>query len=221
MHEKFRLGVLGLAVTGWLSGCVGIGGETVRLSHEELEPPAHQFTPTLRLETPVSDLRKKRGRIGRATITVFAITSGHIHTQTPMVDEVADEVKLALEGGGYTVEPVTETDPGNGETPMVKVAIRNLWFLNYNWFWPLVPTWGNVEIAMSVEDSAGLTLFEQTFSATGNSYCLTGHCAFETATRKAMTAICQQIRDAVASDEFRHSLEAAPAAALLATGHGR
>ena len=57
-------------------GCVGIGGETIDLTHDELEAGSAR-SGHARLQTPATDLRGTK-RIGRATITVFAITSGSV-----------------------------------------------------------------------------------------------------------------------------------------------
>ena len=207
MRRISNLCVLSGIVIALLSGCAGIGGETIRLSHDDLGTPKRQFSETLQMKSPAADLRTERDRIGRATITVFAITSGSIRTEGRVEEEVANEVKLALEAGGYRVELIREGTTAQGSSPVVKVAIKELWFKNYNWLWPIVPTWGDVEIAITVENASGQQLFERSFKGSGNSLCLTGHCAFETATKKAMTAICQQIRDVVMSEEFRSSIE--------------
>lgn len=207
MRRTSKLCVLSGIVTALLSGCVGIGGETIRLSHDDLGTPTRQFSETLSMKSPAADLRTERDRIGRATVTVFAITSGSIRTKGPVEEEVANEVKLALEAGGYRVELVREEMPAQGSSPLVKVAIKEFWFTNYNWFWPLVPTGGDVEIAITVESAAGQQMFERSFKGSGNSLCLTGHCAFDTATKKAITDIGQQIRDAVKSEEFRRTIE--------------
>ena len=105
------------------------------------------------------------------------------------------------------MELIRDGIPAQNGSPLMKVAIKEFWFSNWNWLWSLVPTGGHVEIAITVENTSGQQLFERSFTGSGGSFCLTGHCAFETATKKAMTAIGQQIRDAVMSEEFRRSLE--------------
>jgi len=190
-----------------LSGCVGIGGETIRLSHDDLGTPKSQFSEMLHLKAPAEDLRADRRRIGRATITVFAITSGSIRTQDSLEEEVLNEVKLALEAGGYRVKVLRGRTPTQDSSPIIKAAVQQLYFRNYNWIWPFVPTWGDIEIALTVEDATGERLFRRSFSGSGTSYQLIGHDAFETATKEAMTDICQQIRDMVRSADFRRIIE--------------
>lgn len=207
MNRFSTLCVLGGAIV-LLSGCVGMGGETIRLSHDDLGKPTSQFSEALNLKAPAEDLRADRRRIGRATFTVFAITSGSIRTQDSVEEEVLNEVKLALEAGGYRVKAVRGLAPTDDSAPIIlKAAVHQLYFKNYNWLFPLVPTWGDIEIALTVEDALGERLFRRSFIGSGTSYQLIGHDAFETATKEAMTDICQQIRDMVRSEDFRQIIE--------------
>ena len=190
-----------------LTGCVGIGGETIRLSHDNLGTPKSQFSETLLVKSPAEDLRPDRRRIGRATITLFAITSGSIRTQDSVEEEILNEVKLVLEAGGYRVKLLSGKTPTEGNPPIIRAAVHRLYFKNFNWLFPFVPTWGDIEISLTVEDASGERLFRRSFNGSGTSYQLIGHDAFETATKEAMTDICQQIRDMVATPEFRHIIE--------------
>lgn len=190
-----------------LTGCVGIGGETIRLSHDNLGTPKNQFSETLLVKSPAEDLRPDKRRIGRATITLFAITSGSIRTQESVEEEILNEVKLAIESGGYRVKLLSGKTPMEGHPPIIKAAVHRLYFKNYNWLFPFVPTWGDIEISLTVEDASGERLFRRSFNGSGTSYQLIGQDAFETATKEAMTAISQQIRDMVASTEFRRIVE--------------
>ena len=191
-----------------LTGCVGIGGETIRLSHDNLGTPKSQFSETLLVKSPAEDLRPDRRRIGRATITIFAITSGSIRTQESVEEEILNEVKLALEASGYRVKLLSGKTPTEGHPTIIKAAVHRLYFKNYNWLFPFVPTWGDIEISLTVEDASGERLFQRSFNGSGTSYQLIGQDAFETATKEAMTEICRQIRDVVASTEFRRFVEA-------------
>lgn len=206
MSKTSNLCILGSVIV-LLSGCVGMGGETVRLSHENLGTPQSQFSETLRLKAPADDVRAERRRIGRATFTVFAITSGSIQTRDSVEEEVLNEVKLALEAGGYRVQVVRGRTPAQDSFPLIKAAVQKLHFRNYNWLFPFVPTWGDIQITLTLEDASGERLFWRSFSGSGTSYQLIGHDAFETATKEAMTDICQQIRDMVRSAEFRRIIE--------------
>lgn len=125
----------------WLSlGCVGIGGETIPVLHDELAAVSGEASGPLKLAQAADDVRKRTGRIGRPTFTVFAITTGSIKTKDPVVQEVAEAIADALTHAGYTVEVVDRTDPSTPTGGLVVAKIENFWFKNYNWVWPIVPT---------------------------------------------------------------------------------
>ena len=71
----------------------------------------------------------------------------------------------------------------------MKVALNEIWFKNYNWLFPFVPTWGDIKITLYIENASGNKLFEKSYEGSGNSYCLSGSCAFKTATKEAMTNV--------------------------------
>jgi len=86
------------------TGCVGIGGETISLSHEKLRTPPSPASGAIPMPRSAEDVRGQKSRIGRATITVFAITSGSVVTRTPIGDEVSLQVADALRAAGYEVQ---------------------------------------------------------------------------------------------------------------------
>jgi hypothetical protein len=45
------------------------------------------------------------------------------------------------------------------------------------------------------------------FRGSGNSFCLTGGCAFGAATKEALTEVLNQIVEACSSEEFRQALK--------------
>ena len=186
-------------------GCVGMGCARIALDHDELETRP-QSGRSVRMQVPVRDLREHE-RIGRATITAFAITSGSIHTDEAVEHEVADEIEAGLQAAGFQVERVSSDDAPPGS---IAVSIHEFSFSNYNWFFPVVPTSGTIEIGLTVRSEAGELLFEQRFEGSGNSMCLTGECGFGGATRAAMTEALQQLIVAAQSPEFVAAVGALP-----------
>lgn len=180
-----------------LTGCVGIGGEQITLSpHEALITPTQKFTEKLKVENPATDLREEKDRIGRTTFTVFAITTGDVTTTSPVGEQVVEQIVDALASIGYQVNK--NTNSSENTTTMVqpltlKVAINEFWFKNYNWVFPIVPTWGDIKITLFLENSSGKKLFEKSYEGGGNSLCLSGHCAFNSATKEAMTEVLNMI----------------------------
>lgn len=189
-----------------LTGCVGFGGEKIKIAHCNLEVPTQQFSEQLHVSSPAVDLREEKDGVGRATITVFAITSGGVTTTGALGEEVAREVKEALEASGYRVELLRQGIVKTGVDTLVKVSIKECWFKNYNWFWPIVRTWEDVEIGLTVENATGQSVFERSFKGSGSSMCLSGECAFETAISEAMTEVVKQIREMAVSEEFRRAI---------------
>ena len=155
-----------------------------------------------RLQTPATDLRDTK-RIGRATITLFAIPSGDIRMKDPVEQEVIDEVEAGLQAAGFRVERV---DAKTAPARSVAVTISKFSFSNYNWVWPIVPTWGDLEIGLSVKDGSGKTVYNRRFAGSGTSMCLLGNCAFTRATRSAMTAALEELIEAASTDEFRRAV---------------
>ena len=145
-----------------LAGCVGIGGEKITLSHDTLAIPAQKYTDKLVVEKPATDLREEKDRIGRTTITAFAISSGSVTTTTPANQQIVEQIIDALSSIGYQVNKNnSSSDSTNAVKPLtLKVALNDIWFKNYNWVFPLVPTWGDIKITLSLENASGKKLFE-------------------------------------------------------------
>ncbi len=184
-------------------GCVGIGGETIRLEHAELQAPDRSLSGRVPGLERAEDLRDTQERIGRATVTLFAIPSGSVTTQGHVTEEVVTNVKEGLEAVGYDVD-VTDQVPGN--EPCMLVKIDELHFRNYNWLWPYVPTWGHIGLTVEVRRPDGRIAYERSFRASGRSHCLTGACAFTNASRAAMTEVLDQMIADFASQEFRTAM---------------
>ncbi len=185
------------------TGCVGFGGETVGLIHEELERPSELHSDAVPLVDRARDSRSDRDAIGNATFTLFAIPSGDITTEREVTETIVLHVKDAFEAAGYTVELVPEP---SGDAPMAIVRIDELDFQNYNWLWPFVPTWGDVRLTVMVQGVDQGALYERSFESGGNSYCLEGECAFEAAAEEAMTEVLEQIAEASSGDDFRRAM---------------
>jgi hypothetical protein len=189
-----------------LPGCVGLGGERITLEHEPLRPPPYRATEPLLMQKSVDDIRDSKDGVGRATATLFAFTVGGIVTATPLGEQVALQVADALRFAGYDVQPVDGGYLRDQHDPSVIVEIERFWFKNYNLFWPIVPTWGDVTLGFRVQAPQGRILYDRSFNASGTSYCLEGECAFTTASSEALTEILNQIVDVATSAEFRRAL---------------
>ena len=196
------------------SACVGIGGETIDLGHEPLAPPGQTVDHAISLQEPAIDGRAETSRIGRATFTVFAITSGAIRTNSPIEQAVIPPIQEALAAAGYTVERTSAQDAAASGNPALRVTIEEFHFSNYNWFFPIVPTWGDIGLKLELLDSAGAVAFSRSYAGSGNSFCLTGSCAFSNATEAGMTEVLEQIVTDATSDDFLRAYEQAGSAVV-------
>jgi hypothetical protein len=152
---------------------------------------------------------------------LFAITSGSITTTTPVAEQVVDQIRDALVSIGYQVDftssrdeavdqmkdtlmslgyQVNSTKSNSSQNSArrkpslkLKVAINDIYFRNYNWLFPLVPTWGDIKLTLVLEGARNNKLFEKSYEGGDHSLCLSGHCAFETATKGAMTELLNKI----------------------------
>ena len=190
-----------------LAGCVGMGTNEIRLMHDALATPTAKAPGQIVMQKTAEDLRATAGRIGHATMTVFAIESGTVTTYSPVEEEVVSHVKEALESVGYQVTLVEPKRVALKPSRLVKVEIREFSFKNYNWVWPIVPTWGTIELGLVVETAEGRTQFDRSFRGTGSSFCLTGECAFGAATKEALTNVLDQIVQTASSEHFRLALQ--------------
>ena len=186
-----------------LAGCVGIGGEKITLSHDTLAIPTQKYTEKLVVEKPATDLREEKDRIGRTTITAFAISSGSVTTTTPANEQIVEQIIDALSSIGYQVNK----NSSNVVNPLtLKVSLNEIWFKNYNWLFPLVPTWGDIKITLFLENASGKKLFEKSYEGSGNSLCLSGSCAFGSATKEAMTDVLNKVVADFSSQTVRNSI---------------
>ena len=116
-------------------------------------------------------------------------------------------VREALGAAGYNIAEASD-GVTSGPAPYLQVEIDQLHFRNYNWIWPLVPTWGDIALELSLLDSSGNVIDSYSVSGSGSSPCLLGECAFSSATRRAMTDMLEELTEVVGSDDFRSAFEA-------------
>jgi len=189
-----------------LMGCVGSGGTQVHIAHDALSTPTQSFSESIVMQKSADDGRMV-GRIGHATFSLFAIESGDVTSTVPLTEEVVTQVSQALESLGYQVTLVDSTHPAPNPSSSLKVRINEFYFKNYNWLWPIVPTWGSIGLELTLHNPDGKMVYEKLFRGSGNSFCLTGGCAFGAATKEALTEVLNKIVAACSSEEFRQALK--------------
>jgi len=194
--KKIYFWALACASIVLLTGCVGIGGEEISLSHETLYAPTEKYTEKLIVKKNAIDLREEKSRIGQATITIFTINSGSVTTTTPVEEQIVGQIIEGLSLLGYQINKNTSAFKSTSETiqPLtLKVYLNKIWFKNHNYAFPVVPTWGDIKITVLLENSSGKQIFAKSYKGSGKSTCLSGECAFEEATKEAMTELLNEI----------------------------
>ena len=141
-----------------LMGCAGQGGTRVDLAHDLLTTPKQRLSESVAMQKSAEDRRESRERIGHATMTLFALESGSVTTTDPVAEGVVMQVKQALESIGYQVTLVDSAHLVPNPSNTLKVNIKEFYFKNYNWFWPIVPTWGSIELGLTLVAPDGKVL---------------------------------------------------------------
>jgi hypothetical protein len=126
---------------------------------------------------------------------------------------MVEQMKKALTSLGYQGNLVkndnNHNSAGQKSSLRLKVAINDFYFRNYNWLFPIVPTWGDIKLTLILEESTrNQKLFEKSYEGGDHSLCLSGHCAFETATKGAMTKLLNKIIEDFSSSPVRDLISA-------------
>jgi hypothetical protein len=186
-----------------LTGLIGIAlmtaGCSVALNHGELAAPQRTYTDPIQLSSRSEGIN---GKVGWGRITVFYIPCVPIHVQGNGNEEVMNQIRDALQQAGYKVNVVeTQSSPG---APVLKCKVTNFWFNNYTWLFPFVPTWGNIDLTVSLERPGGQTAWERDFH--GHGWSANFFDGYSSAANKAMTSILNEMVVAFGSDDFHRAL---------------
>jgi len=184
--------MLGIALAAG-SGC------SVALDHSELASPSRTYADPIAVSARAEGIN---GKVGWGRITLFYIPCVPIHIQGDGNEKVMEQVRAALQQVGYRVN-VVET-PASAREPMLKCKVDTFWFNNYTWLVPFVPTWGDVDLTLSLERSGGQVAWQQSFH--GHGFSANFFDGYSSAANKAMTEILNQMVDTFASDDFHNAL---------------
>lgn len=152
--KRFLLAVL-IAASTVLSGC------SVKMARDEgaLVAPSNGVVTTAQKAEGVD------GKVGWGRITMFYIPVVPIFVEGDANELVMDQVRRALRASGHQIAVHPEGTSQSGL--VVKAKVDDFWFNNYTWFFPLVPTWGSVKVAISVVDPRGNPVWTKSFDGSG------------------------------------------------------
>jgi hypothetical protein len=134
-------------------------------------------------------------RVGWGTFTVFAIPVAPVSISNgPGERIVMQKIKETLAAAGY--QPVEGGGAGPG--PVLECDVKRFSFRNYTWLFPIVPTWGGVELALKLVDPQGAPLWERSYTAKSSNLTYSFSGVANGAMEKALEAMGRDF----ASDEF-------------------
>jgi hypothetical protein len=108
-----------------------------------------------------------------------------------------ESLKKALEANGYRVVDADSRE----DLPVVECRVRRFNLKNYTWVFPIVPTWGGIDLDVQVVNREGKSLWTQSYS--GGSWNL--WFSFSSAVNSAMAEILEKAVEDFGSDQFREA----------------
>lgn len=147
-------------------------------------------------------------RAGWGTFTVFAIPVAPVRvTNGPGEQIVMAKLKETLAGAGY--RSVEGGVPG--ETPVLECDVKRFRFRNYTYFFPLVFTWGGVDLDLKLVGREGQPLWQRSYR--GKNFNLAY--SFTRAANRSMEQVLEQFGRDAAGEEFFQACCARPAAVAV------
>jgi hypothetical protein len=187
--------VIRCAAVGALVGSVA--GCSVSLKHDPLNTPPQTYNDTVATARQAQGIDGKVGW-GHGTLFYIPIVPIYIVGEKDDNEQVADQIRDALRQVGYNVTTVDPSSAPGG--PVLKCKVNKFWFNNYTWLFPFVPTWGDIELAVSVESPGKGPVWSHTF--TGHGWSANFFNGYTSASSEAMTKILNDMVHEFSSEQF-------------------
>ena len=137
--------------------------------------------------------------LGFGTFTAFAIPVAGVHvTNGPGSQLIMDSIKQTLRSDGYEVVDATEATHG----PVLECRVTRARFRNYTWLFPIVPTWGSIDLELTLADVRGGV---PTWSHAYHSSSWNLLYSFDRAVNGAMTGILERFAKDAADPSFQRA----------------
>jgi hypothetical protein len=189
MFGAFRLRAVGALLVVVLSGC------SITPRHDAIKPPPKPASGEVKALAPTGF---PADRVGWGRFTLFSIPIVPIHVNGDGPTALMQYVHEALELSGYHVTDVRNDAPTNG--PLLHVEVLRYRFNNYTWLFPIVPTWGRIELKASLVLSDGSSVWDHTFKAKGSTLNFTD--GYTIAAAQCTTSIMQQMVNEFSREPF-------------------
>jgi hypothetical protein len=202
MKTKKQVLVAALAVTVALlsSGC------SIDMKHEALHTPAFTRSGMVNLAAAATGSTAcpngAGGHVGWGRITLFAIPVVPIYVNGDGNAAIVTQIQDALTLAGYTPQTMVTGSPPAAK--LLTCEVQKFRFSNYTYLFPIVPTWGGVDLKLSLLGADKSVLWTQEYKGTGAT--LNFFDGYTSACEGAMTETLNRMTADFAGDDFYNAL---------------
>jgi hypothetical protein len=181
---------------------MAVSGCSVALKPQPFTAPVQTYSDQIAVSRRAEGID---GKVGWGRFTVFYIPLIPIYIEGGDGNEqVMQQVGIALQQAGYKVSVVDGADPSL-PAPLLKCKIEKFWFNNYTWFFPIVPTWGEVRLTLNLfSRDGGKLLWSHSFSGDASTFNFTD--GYSIAANKSMKIIVDDMVREFANADFLRAL---------------
>lgn len=180
-----------------------VSGCTINsIHHAGLDAPAYPNDGgDVALAEVASGLDNRRVGWGRLTPFAIPVAPVHVHGNPPA--DLMRVIEDALVVSGYSVTRPPEADAANGP-PLMEARVDRYRFNNYTWFAPIIPTWGGIDVTLTMRGNDGTLLWRRRFEANGATFNFFD--GYNVSSRKAVTRMGQDMVGAFGRMEFQNAV---------------
>ena len=176
---------------------LGAGCSIAPLSHSGLDPHEAMRSGEINIAKKASGL--DGGKVGWGRITPFAIPVAPVYVQGDESVDLMKNIKEALVLSGYTTNTVLDAGKSNNP-PILHALVNKKRYSNYTYLAPLIPTWGGMDVTLSLVRQDGERIWEHDFK--GGGFTMNFFDGYNIVSKKSMTKILNKMVIAFSSDDF-------------------
>ena len=181
-------------------------GCSINMQHTALLAPPTTRSGTVNLEAAAKGTTScpegAGGRVGWGRITLFGIPCVPIHVDGDGNAALALQIQDALAAAGYQPQLI---DPGSTASGKVlNCEVEKFRFSNYTYFFPIVPTWGGVDLKLHLVGADHTVLWTHDYQGGGST--LNFFNGYTSSCKSAMTQVLNKMTRDFAGDEFYKAL---------------
>lgn len=195
-----------LAVKGifWGWALISLAGCSVTLRSGQLISPAGEYHNPI---VVAEKAEKMHNTVGLVHFTLLFIPVGPVTVEGEADQELMRVMGEAVKRMGYEVRsPAQAADCP--DCPRLSVTVNRFAFHDYTWFFPMVFTWGTINLDVKVADPGGRTLWTKTYEAKASN----SEMEFDPAVNEALNKILNEMIRDMATREFQQKVWGTPPA---------